>query len=142
MSHYSQALQQVLERNFDGEQAQLARAAGISQSILSRHCNDQKQPDRETLLKLCQVLDDQDKSNIVIAFLKDLCPDNLLNKIIITTKDDTAGLVMRDTSPFEEVLLKFDPTTRKAIEHLVHTATTNADAREFLRATSKFISKG
>lgn len=140
MSHYSQVLQSILERDYEGEQSKLARVSGVAQSILSRHCRDHKQPDPETLLKLCTILPQADATDLIVAHLKDVCPPSMRALIRIEPVTGGQDLLVHDKPGIQDQLDSLDLSTRRAVENLVERSTASPQLRLFLQATARFAS--
>jgi len=139
MSHYSQVLQSVIDAHFEGEQSKLARASKVAQSILSRHCRDEKQPDCKTLEKICKAVPPENRSALVAAYLRDLCPSSLESLVSVTEVDTKGAHVLKEAPNLSERLDRLDPATRRAVERLVDQALRRAAARRFLQATDEFV---
>ena len=136
MSHYSHALQKVIDEYFDGRQAGLAEKSEIPSGTISKHCSGDYRPDLETLEKICKALKPEVRARLVSAHLQDETPPSA--RYYLTIKPlpgDDASRVDEKPSKLDGL----DRKTRKAIEFIAEKAIENKDAKDALQHTAKFL---
>lgn len=113
VSYFSTELQKAIDLEFDSSQLALARASGISQSVISRQCQGKYVPDSETLLRLTAVLSPSGATSLVVAFLRDQCPREYRGTIAIK-----AGKQHASNDSMKENLLDLSSHTERSKELL------------------------
>src|SRR5688572_7944347 len=137
MSHYSHALQKVIDDYFDGRQAGLAEKCDLPPGTVSKHCSGEYRPDLETLEKICKALKPDVRARLITAHLQDETPASAHYYVTIKPLPEE-GASRMDEKPSSN-LDQLDRKTRNAIEFIAAQALKNKDARDALQHTARFL---
>lgn len=76
MSHFSSALQRLIEERYParGGQTAFAKQVGIEQATISRYTNADSRPDVGMLEQICVTLEREQRAELVLAYLRDEIP--------------------------------------------------------------------
>jgi hypothetical protein len=96
MSFFSSELGRIIRLRFEGNQQKFSSATRIDPSMVSRQCSGQSLPDPTTIQKVIPVLKPEDSATLVAAYLRDLCPREVRERIEIQPNPSGKNLVCRD----------------------------------------------
>lgn len=134
MSFYAGALLDLIRRRFEGNQHRFSKATGIDPSMVSRQCSGISLPDSSTIRKTISGLPPADGAELVVAYLRDICPPSVRALVEINTKPkepvkeitrtlqpllDVSELPTRDVRIAEEMVrwIKVDPAASAFLSH-------------------------
>lgn len=137
MSAFATQLLAVLQSNYDGNQARFAEEAGVNSGTVSRLAREEVTPSAETLQLLAKNLSRTVAASLVGAFLRDLIPQSLRGEIGVWLACDGQDGRLKQRAPSSWQQL--DPETRAAFDLLTSLALDNADARDAIKCTARFL---
>lgn len=137
MSAFATQLLAVLQSHYDGNQARFAEEAGVNSGTVSRLAREEVTPSAETLQLLAKNLSRTVAAALVGAFLRDLIPQSLRGEIGVWLACDgqDGRLKQRVPSSWQQL----DPNTRAAFDLLTSLALDNAEARDAINYTARFL---
>ena len=134
MSNFSNALEDVIARRFNGRRRQFGEATGISGSTLSRFAAGTQSPGIEHLERICSRLDPESADGLALAHLRDQLPKSCGRRISIAATKPGA-LAPNDEAA--DVLNRLNQRTRAAILFTCKLALADIDVQNMLYLTAK-----
>lgn len=140
MAHFTQALQTVLDRTFDGKQSSLSDAAKMPQSDVSRLLNKNAPVSPEKLTKILGAcLDPKDRAVLLHAAVRDFVGEEAYASHftrpsdIDTLREDLGGPVFTATLPIL-------PYVEQVLRYIIHRVQHDGTVAEALRIIGHFLS--
>lgn len=106
MSRFSQSLSQILT-SLRWNQQEFAEKAGTDQSKVSRWLNGTVTPKPDALPAIVKPFDRRDRSALVLAYIRDLLPEELLSLLLIEPLAIDEELVVPQS--LEEQSIRYNP---------------------------------
>ncbi len=132
MSYFSNSLERQIR--VWGKATEFAAACGVNQGTISRLQHDKTSPDPDTLARICSILNEEDASELVYAYVQDAIPPKLRHLLQCQTIG-TLKKTLPSPSPFQ--MLSLDK--QKAFEKMVDLCLEDqALADLFLRMVDRF----
>lgn len=124
MTEFPTALNEVINRSFQGKKAELARAVDMDVSVISKLCSSKMDPSTDRLDKLCGPLTPFDRRQLLIAASRDKVPERFQDEIF-GEKNSASDLLRSNLSPdlakvisyFEQSAMR-DESTASFLRHM------------------------
>jgi transcriptional regulator with XRE-family HTH domain len=139
-NHFANALQRVIQNRDSsrGAQSVFARQCGIEPANLSRYLSGDSRPDVEWLEKICQPLSDEERVEIVMAYLRDEIPPSAATLVkIISLLDSPLRIAEVPENPLDALPKK----KREVIEGLAREFASSDAVFEAFEATWRLLRK-
>jgi hypothetical protein len=141
MGFFAAELRCLIKDRFDGSQQSFSTATGIDPSMVSRQCSGRSLPDSITIQKAVSCLTPRDSALLVAAYLKDVCPLQVRDRIQIQSlgcpdirKTDSSSQCFLDISPMS-------PNNQTIARSVVKWLQEDAAAANFLNHTLSLIGR-
>ena len=141
MSFFSVELGRIIRLRFEGSQQKFSNATRIDPSMVSRQCSGQSLPDPTTIQKVIPVLSPEDSANLVAAYLRDLCPREVRERIEIQPRTHTKGILCRDEGSHLLDLSSLPPQQWDIARTLVRWMQVDSTVSDFLRQSLTLINR-
>ncbi|MFM8877875.1 MAG: hypothetical protein ACKOKG_01875, partial [Verrucomicrobiota bacterium] len=139
VSHFSAELAALIERQFEGSQLKFGRAVGIDQSMVSRQCAGVSLPDRATVQRFTRALSETQSIPLVVAYLRDHCPESLRSQICIRAKSPAAKARAGESLKID--LAGLPTRQRTLIRQFTDLMVSDPRATAFLSAALRFVNE-
>jgi len=141
MSFFSAELGRIIRLRFEGSQQKFSSATRIDPSMVSRQCSGRSLPDPTTIQKVIPVLSADDSATLVAAYLRDLCPREVRERIEIQPRTNAKGMLCRDEDGHLLDLASLPPQQQEIARALVHWMQVDSTVSEFLKQSLTLIKR-
>lgn len=141
MSFFSSELGRIIRLRFEGNQQKFSSATRIDPSMVSRQCSGQSLPDPATIQKVIPVLKPEDSATLVAAYLRDLCPREIRERIEIQPNPSGKNLVCRDEQSHLLDLSSLPTQQQEIARALVRWMQVDSTVSDFLKQSLTLIER-
>ncbi len=128
MSHFSNALTEIVKHSFDGKWATLAAKCGVDPSVISRLGAGKFEPTLDRLETICSSLNRHDRKQLLMASARDRVP--------AIYQDELFG----DEDPASQLLrAKLSPDLAAVIRYLESNAMADEGTAAYLRRIGQWV---
>lgn len=135
MSKFSTQLQVVLER-LKISQREAAKEMGIPASLFHRYYRGTFRPKPEVLEKICRILNDPERAELVVAHLRDETPESARDLVRIMNLFADARI---EGEPDYAYRVDLPEATRQAFDLLMTLARDDQDVADWIKGTAKIL---
>ncbi len=135
MSLFSAALSQVLEGR-KWTQSDTAAAVGLSQAAVSKYLGGRR-PDQKSLELICEVLDEYERAQLLLAHLRDEVPQNYRDLVHLTATAGSPTLKEEAIEGWRNAPLPRD--VMQSLELIAREAAHDESVRELIRSTANIL---
>lgn len=135
MSLFSASLESVI-RAHGWNQTTAATHFGLSISAVSNYLSGRR-PAIEQLARICEPLEDFERSALLAAHLRDELPSNYRD--LVSVAEVAQSSILREEALAAWQTAKLPPATRSALDHIAREATHSEPVRDWIIASADLL---